>query len=917
MKISNSLTWLLWMLTVISMISCQKWDQMDPPTGNQKQPKPVVDPAYSGAGDPVMGEEDGTFYIFSSNAEISGVTYSSGLLMRTTTNLVNMVMSEENAYILKSVVDDWAGNRLLALDETIDVSKATISQPSLRKIGNMWHMFYAVQAGTKASVIGYATTTSLSGGEWEDHGEILFSDTSSNYKAAAPSICVGADGTSLFMAFGHSTEGVYIVQLDPTSKSPNGTPTLVASRADGTITGNPEILYYDGYYHLMFTVDGDLPLTCHAASTDPLGTYTDFSGRQVNSIASFWEVTRVLTNFQHAGGKSWNGVGAVSTYYYNNQYFLLHQAMEAGGSDPTLHIRQLNWLKDSRKIHTPEMPVPAICPTRYFQDNDDEITINDMVGDWYYGTLWGDKNSGINDPMSFNADGSYDGGDWDFDPLTHILHLTSSEWGGENIYLYVSKSNDWDSDKALTIVASGVNDTFGDFPGAWMKKQGSISNEPTYRTGVYDPAMARDAKFWIFTSNAAIDGYDYEKGIVVKSSEDLIFMDEEGYVLSGVIDNWAAARLKELDADIEDADIVMGQPSVRKIGGEWRLYYSVQAGTNASVIGYATSTSLENQNWVDKGEVIYSDPNTTYKAMSPSICATTDGHFLAFGEGTGFVQLVQLNETTGAPITTPQTVVGSSDASVSVGAPEMMYYNGYYCITATYFNCAVIEAVATSPTGPYYDYGNRNLTDGTGYADCRILTPYHFEGGASWGYTDGISICEDNENWYAIHHVANTNGGDTELNIRALNWIEDSRTTTSSMPFPALSPMPYTGIENDAVLKTDIDGTIWDYGSLWWKNSPTDTNGLSDPIMQFNDDGTYSHAVKDESGTITSWDAAGTWNYDESSQIMLLSSTVWGGEQIFVKVHQAYDWDAGKNTLVGSGFNDTFWIHPSVWMKKQ
>ncbi len=892
--------------------SCQEWDKIDPPAGNQKNDPPTVDPSYSGCSDPTIGKEGNTYYIISSNAEISGIVYNKGLVLRTTGNLVDMVMTDETAYVLNDVITNWAGARILALDPSINLQNVIISHPNLKRVGSQWRLYYTVHANTKTSLIGYAVKQNLAEGQWEDRGEVLSSTPTSNFKASNPSFCESPDGTKHYLAYGNGPDGVHIIELSTSTGLPVGSSTAIANRIDGTGAANPELFYYGGYYHLLFTTyQGAFPLTGHAVSVTPVGPYRDVANRSVSAIPNFWNVTRVITNHTHANGVTWEKVDGMGILQDGVNNFIVHHAT-TGTSGPTLHIRKMEWLMDSRRVTGTLIPVPCISPERYAQNLANDVSIADIPGVWHYGTLWGHVISGINYTMTFNADGTYNGGSWDYNPSTKILHLVSREWGNEHIYVYLSKGNDWTNDKAITIVGAGINDSFGDYPGVWMKKQGTSGGGGgvTHRKGVFDPSMARDTKYWVFSSNAGVDGFDYQKGVVVKSSSDLVFFDERGYVLSNVIDSWAGARLKALDPSIEDDKIVMGQPNIKKAGSEWRLYYSVQAGTKASVIGYATSPSLENPSWTDKGEILFSNEGTPYKAMSPSFLDDGTKQYLVFGENFGGVYLVEIEKTSANITGTPVRVVGCSADTPDnqrAGSAEIMYYNGYYHIIATYNNLSVFHSASATPAGPYFDFGNRNLSNLSGFADSRILTPYEFSGGSAWSYTDGLSICVDGTKWFAVHHARKRGSDDYDLHVRSLTWLEDSRIVTTTRPFPTLSPERYGGGDGGNITAANLVGA-WHYGTLWYQFNPSSYNGLSSPIMEFQANGTYIHR-----GSAT----GGTWEYNETTKVLRLTSSVWGGEKIFLKVNTGFDWDKGTNTIVASGVNDTFFLHPGVWMKKE
>ncbi|SEM41422.1 Glycosyl hydrolases family 43 [bacterium A37T11] len=473
MKISQ----ILLLLGAIGMqllwISCQK-NSWDDPAGNQKLPEPeapVVDAAYTNVSDPTIASDGTNYFIISSNASIEGITYQKGLMYRKTTDLVTFEgMSDDNAYVLSDVIDGWAATRIKTLDPSVSDDAIKIGQPCLRHIANEWRLYYTVSAGTKASIIGYATAVSPEG-PWQDQGEILSSTPTSTFAAFGPSVCLSTDGTALYMAYGNSGDGIFLTELDLTTNKPKGAAVKAAFRNDAAICQNAELFTYGGYYHLLFThINGDNNLTCHAESASPLGSYKDFTGRNAAGITDFWNITRVLTDHQLVNSTTWTGISGVGVCQNGDQFYVVHHAKATSTSAPILHIREMHWIEDIRRVNGPNLPVPAISPERFAGVIENNVTAADLTGDWNFGTLWGHVLSGINDPMAFSTGGTYDGGSWDFNSGTHILHLSSTEWGGEQVYLYISKGQDWDKEKAVTLLGSGVNDTFGDHPGDWMKK---------------------------------------------------------------------------------------------------------------------------------------------------------------------------------------------------------------------------------------------------------------------------------------------------------------------------------------------------------------------------------------------------------------------------------------------------------------
>ncbi len=462
-----------WVLLLVLLGSACKDNWWDDPAGGQEIPLPRIDVSFAYVQEPSMARENGRYYIWSTNMAIEGLTYKRGLIQRSSADLVTVdELNDNNAYVLDGVIDSWAAARMKKLDPNVVAANVRIGQPCIIKIDNVWHLYYSVSAGGKASTIGYATASSLNG-PWEDHGEVVYSARNSAYCAYGPSVCASPDGAHLYMTFGNSIEGIYGVEIEKATSKPIGTPVQLVNRTEAVPCTNAELLYYKGYYHILFThFNGDLYLGCHVLSANPLSGYKDFSGRNALGINAFWNLTRVMSNYQlfGEGQPAWVKVGGMSVFQENGRFLLLNSATVDGSLVPQLQIHEMHWIEDARRNAARNLPVPAISPERYGGEPSGDIVEADIPGNWHYGTIWGHVLSGINDPMLFKADKTYDGGTWDYNPTTHILMLTSAEWGGEKVFIYLSRNKILGGNGAATIVGSGHNDTFGDFPGAWMKK---------------------------------------------------------------------------------------------------------------------------------------------------------------------------------------------------------------------------------------------------------------------------------------------------------------------------------------------------------------------------------------------------------------------------------------------------------------
>ena len=915
-----------WILPIVSAAisvpafhSCQDWGAWDPEAGNQQVTlAPVTPPPadYNNVSDPTIAEENGMYYIISTNAQLEGITYEKGLMVRSTNDLFNFnSLSDENAYVLSSVIEDWAGARILELDSSVDEEKIILGQPCLRKAGNEWRLYYSVSGGTNASVIGYATAESAAG-PWTDKGEIISSSSSQSYKAFSPSFFTSISGSEHYLAFGDGISGIYIAELEP-SGAVSGSSSLVAKNNLGLPVSGPVVFTNQNYYVLLFTmITGDnVSRTYQVTSTSPMSDYTDVNSRSA-IFNDQWALTSILSDYKlFKAETSWLNVGSMDILWNGNgNSFSVNMSKANGMGDPVLQVRRCFEVMDARRVQSPEKPLMAVSPEIYKGPVNITLTNEDLVGDWHYGTQWAHVTNGMSDAMTFAADGTYSGGSsgkWDFNPGTGILHINSTSWNGEDAYLYCYAETDNVND-GICVVACGYNDTYDNYPGAWMKKDlplGTVAVEKS-REGIYAPSMAKEnSLYYIFSGNAESDGFDYEKGLVLTTSDDLSFFDNAGFVLSDVVDGWAIAKLREIDTEIpEDAKFYIDNPCIRKVGNIWRLYYDVTTpDSKASVIGYAESSSL-NGNWTDKGLILSSSETDPYRAIAPSFCAAPDnaGHYMAFGDNGIFI--TELNTSTGEVSGDPQLMVSTV---ITTGYPELFYANGTYNLFYSIFNTCFNQAAALEPMGPYYSYGNRGCVDILEWWTGRIFTPYSFESGIKWnGSYGGMSVYDDEGTILVTHQASVQDTESYEMHIRQMNWLDYVRPdeeTVSWQKFPAISPERYTIGINQKVTREEIIAKPWNYITMW-RVDAYGMNSCDAPFITFFEDGTHS---------LTGVNGDATWDYDENTGMLHFFSSAWG-EHVYAYVtreNNFYNAD-GINVIVAAGLNQTFIDKTGIWMKQ-
>ena len=921
--------WTIPFLTVAvslsSMQSCQDWGEWDEDAGGQVVEIPEPEPSKPGYGnvpDPTFAEDNGRYYIYSTNTAVDGVEYQKGLVMRSTSDLFNFDgITDENAYVLSDVINEWAGEKLKSLDSNVSDESIIIGQPSLRKVSNEWRLYYSVSAGTDASIIGYAVADNAAG-PWTDKGEVLSSKPGDSYVAYSPSFYTSKDGNQHFLAFGHGASGVFAVELNPSNGELSGSPAVIAKNNGGLKVSSPVVFVNGDYYVMFFTLvtwDG-ISRTYQVTSTSPTSGFTDINNRSA-IFDNQWALTSVLSDYSlYKSDVTWRNTGGVDVIWNdNNNSFIVNTALANGAGEPELQIRRCFEVMDSRRKQSPEKPLMGISPEMYKGPVTLSVTMDDFIGDWHYGTQWAHIVNGMGDAMTFAADGTYSGGSngtWDFNPGTNILHINSTSWNGEDAYLYCYAETD-NINGGFTLVACGYNDIFSDYPGSWMKKDLPLGTTPTVkqREGVFAPTMAKEnGLYYIISGNAECEGFEYQKGLVVTTTDDLSFFDPAGFILSDVAEGWAATKLRELDPGItEESVFTIEYPDLKKVNGKWRVYYSVSSSeSKASVIGYGEADNL-NGTWTDKGLVLASSSTDAYCAVSPSFCASSDNssHYMAFGNNGIYV--VELNVADSKPQGEPKLVINTT---IETGYPELFYANGTYNLYYSVFNALFNQSAAQNPMGPYYSYGNRECLNISEWWTGRIFTPYYFESGLKWSGTNGgMSVYDDEGTLLVLHQAAIVDTEDYELHIREMNWLEYQRpddVMVDWQKFPAICPERYTKGMGGHITKEELCAKPWSQFMLW-RNL---MNGCDSPYITLYEDGTTSLSKTEGEGddmvVIPS-----TWEYDETTHQLHIYASVWS-EHLYLYVYKTNNYDNadGKSVLCASGINHSFADRTGTWLKQ-
>jgi len=282
---------------------------------------------------------------------------------------------------------------------------------------------------------------------------------------------------------------------------------------------------------------------------------------------------------------------------------------------------------------------------------------------------------------------------------------------------------------------------------------------------VHDPAFVQgsgsDPSFIYSTGNGQIADGD----IQIRRSEDGAAWEYAGEVWDHKPE-WLTEAVPGVDN--------LWAPELYEHDGTWYLYYAASTfGSNASVIGLATNTTLDpddpDYEWVDRGQVIAS-AGTDFNAIDPAIVEDTDGTpWMAFGSFWSGLRMVELSWPSGlrADDATPLTIADRGTIENAIEAPTIVRHDDAYYLFASRGLCCrgvdstyeIIVGRSDSVTGPYVD------ADGTSLLD---------DGGTLLLTTDGDRIGPGGQSvsgdTLAFHYYDGTADGMFRLGLLPITW---------------------------------------------------------------------------------------------------------------------------------------------------
>jgi arabinan endo-1,5-alpha-L-arabinosidase len=300
-----------------------------------------------------------------------------------------------------------------------------------------------------------------------------------------------------------------------------------------------------------------------------------------------------------------------------------------------------------------------------------------------------------------------------------------------------------------------------------MGRAATPSDPPVERGDihVHDPMMiAQGRTYYVFSTGG---------GLEIRSSTDLRTWRYDGTVFD-TIPTWVTDAV----GPITD----LWAPDVSYYDGLYHLYYvGSQFGTNTSVIGLATNTTLDpsspRYHWVDRGKVIASTTADNWNAIDPNLTLDTAGvPWLAFGSFWSGVKLRRLDARTGKLSRVDSTLYALAyrPGSNAIEAPFITHRGRYYYLFVSFDVCCrgaqstyrIMVGRASRVMGPYVDREGAAMMDG---AATQILA-----GHGRYRGPGGQSIFVQGAAYRLVYHYYDANdGGVSKLAVERLGWTQD------------------------------------------------------------------------------------------------------------------------------------------------
>ena len=282
--------------------------------------------------DPVMAQEDGTYYVFSTGGRIP-VYCSQDMIEWEFCTRVFLRNPSWTRAINPNLSDIWA--------------------PDISYFNDRWHLYYAVSTfGSQESAIGLATNVTLDPAAadyaWSDHGLVLQSRPGDPWNAIDANLVLDQTGEP-WLAWGSYWHGIWLAKVDKSTGLISDDPSSYHNLADRTAGGStaieaPFIVPHGGEWFLFASFDqccqgSNSTYNVRVGRSDSLtGPYMDRDGRLLTEGGG--------TLLLDAYGQ-WKGPGHNGVYVEDGaEWFVYHAYDSQQNGIPKLRIESIAWDAD-------------------------------------------------------------------------------------------------------------------------------------------------------------------------------------------------------------------------------------------------------------------------------------------------------------------------------------------------------------------------------------------------------------------------------------------------------------------------------------------------------------------------------------------------------------------------------------------
>jgi arabinan endo-1,5-alpha-L-arabinosidase len=226
-------------------------------------------------------------------------------------------------------------------------------------------------------------------------------------------------------------------------------------------------------------------------------------------------------------------------------------------------------------------------------------------------------------------------------------------------------------------------------------------------------------------------------------------------------------------------------PDISFFNDQYWLYYACSTfGSNRSVIGLATSATLDPADpafgWKDRGLVYSSQTSDDFNALDPARVIDRGGrHWLVFGSFWTGIKAIELDPLTGKPLAGAQRhdVAKRPKAPDAIEGAFVIERAGHYYLFVSFdFCCRGVDSSyytvvgrSQDVLGPYVDKSGKPMMEGGGTV---VLAAAGND--PRWVGTGHVGLVRDGVKDYIAYHAYDVDhGGRPTLRLAPVGWTED------------------------------------------------------------------------------------------------------------------------------------------------